>query len=95
MTGHGVAAEKSPALILVTLCAWALLAWSTWGVFETALADAYGLAMSSLLASLHIAWMLFWLWAIHNFWHQAASAFLPHPRAPRTTRWAEEPVAIL
>lgn len=95
MTGHGVAAEKSPALILVTLCTWALLAWSTWGVFETALADAYGLAISSLLASLHVAWMLFWLWAIHNFWHQAASAFLPHPRPKLTTAWVGEPVAVL
>ena len=87
--------DKSPRLILVTGASWAALTWISWDLFGHDVAGPFGSLATTLLSLLHAAWMLVWIWAIHNFWHQLAGAVLPRNRLPRSDLNKNAPVAVL
>ncbi len=88
---------RSPALIILTFASWLVLSAVSWRVYAPTVPSHWGVAVRWLLLSFHGSWMLFWLWGIHNFWHQTLAILLPSTEKRRKTFHSSgtEQVAIL
>jgi cellulose synthase/poly-beta-1,6-N-acetylglucosamine synthase-like glycosyltransferase len=88
---------RSPALIVLTVSSWLVVCALSWRVYEPVVPIHLGEVIRWLLFSFHVSWMLFWLWGIHNFWHQTLTMLLPSSKSHRETNKAPfaAPVAIL
>lgn len=86
--------EKSGALLCLTLASWFCASLWSWTYFAVTVPASYGPVAGIALRLLHLPWMLFWLWGIHNFWHQTLS-LLPRVHAPELCAPPDVEVAIL
>jgi cellulose synthase/poly-beta-1,6-N-acetylglucosamine synthase-like glycosyltransferase len=86
--------KKSPGLLMLTAVSWLAVSFLSWRAFYTTLPEDYGIVVLLLFHSLHLWWMAFWLWGIHNFWLQTLS-FFPRKTPPRTGCNRNAAVAIL
>lgn len=86
---------KSPIIIILTIVSWSGMAIISGYLFYRAIPDSYPRLFVFFLRGFHIPWMIFWLWGIHNFWHQTLS-FFPRKRVQIPSKLLyEDPVVIL
>jgi cellulose synthase/poly-beta-1,6-N-acetylglucosamine synthase-like glycosyltransferase len=95
VTGARLSVEKSCALIALTLGSWLGVSLWSWKQYVVTIPNSYGLVVATGFKLLHIPWMLFWLWGIHNFWHQTISLFPRRRHLARARLHGDERVAIL
>ncbi|MCX6645365.1 MAG: glycosyltransferase [bacterium] len=87
--------QKSIAVVLLTLSIWVTITIWTGIRFESTVPHSLNPFWASLLRCAHVPWMLFWLWGVHNFWHQILSLFprkIPEAGMPDN---CDEPIALL
>jgi hypothetical protein len=92
---EGLGQEKSGGILCLTLLSWGCLSVWSWSLFAATVPTAYGSVLATVLKLVHLPWMLFWLWGIHNFWHQTFSCFPRRRRQPMADSPADAEVAIL
>jgi cellulose synthase/poly-beta-1,6-N-acetylglucosamine synthase-like glycosyltransferase len=95
MTSARPEAEKSPFIVLLTLTSWLAVSVVSWTFFWPTVPNKYGYLTFACLQSLYLGWMLFWLWGIHNFWHQIAVLFFRRPAPQLSPISHNASVAIL
>jgi cellulose synthase/poly-beta-1,6-N-acetylglucosamine synthase-like glycosyltransferase len=86
--------SKSPALLTFTLVTWGAASYLSWNAYSKVIPDDCGFALEALLRVLPIGWMIFWLWGVHNWWHQTVSLFTIS-RASAASASPNDAVAIL
>jgi glycosyltransferase involved in cell wall biosynthesis len=81
--------------VLLTLITWVAVSIWTGIRFQSTIPATIHPIIALFFRFAHLPWMLFWLWGVHNFWHQTLSLLPRRIPAPRLPESEDEPVALL
>ncbi len=87
--------NKSSALIWLTLVTWLGVSIWSWHFFSRSVSQVFEPTIIIMLKLVYLPWTIFWLWGIHNFWHQTFSCFKRTQQLPSHKSAADPAVVIL
>jgi GT2 family glycosyltransferase len=68
-----LAKNKSPMVIIITLSSWLVVSYISWESYIRTIPKDCVAITWIFLHILPVGWLIFWLWGLHNFWHQTIS----------------------
>ena len=92
---HENVGNKSSALIWLTLVTWLSVSILNWYFFSIAVFQVIEPTIIITLKLVYLPWTMFWLWGIHNFWHQTFSCLRRSQPLPLHKSPASDEVVIL
>jgi len=88
-------AEKSGSIVALTLLSWIAVSFLSWIAFRGSLPGTISVTEEIIVRALYLPLILFWLWGIHNFWHQVLTLFYSGNGVKLAPVLDGPPVAIL